>query len=123
MLNGLERSSEPHLLQPDMPKKHTQPLSGLYSSASANDTILTTEAVRKRMAEIATELNQTFEDTQVRFQYIDEINRFYVQIVSTQTGKVLSEIPSREMLDLALEMKGKVMQILSSHGVLVDRKA
>ena len=38
--------------------------------------------------------------TSLKFQLHDKLNEYYVQIIDTQTDKVIKEIPSKKFLDL-----------------------
>lgn len=54
-------------------------------------------------------------DTSLQFNLHEELDRYYVKIVDSETEEVIKEIPPEKMLDLYAE-------ILQSIGILVDKK-
>ncbi len=54
-------------------------------------------------------------DTQLRFQFHEELNEYYVTIVNSQTDEVVREIPSKRLMDIYAAMREFI-------GVLVDQK-
>ena len=54
-------------------------------------------------------------DSQLKFQYHEELNEYYVTIVDTVTDEVIREIPSKKLMDIHAAMREFV-------GLLVDRK-
>lgn len=54
-------------------------------------------------------------DTQLRFQFHEELNEYYVTIVNSQTEEVVREIPSKRLMDIYAAMREFI-------GVLVDQK-
>ncbi|KAA0966776.1 flagellar protein FlaG [Sporosarcina sp. ANT_H38] len=54
-------------------------------------------------------------NTQLRFQFHDKLNEYYVTIVDSTTDEVIREIPSKKLLDIHAAMREFV-------GLLVDKK-
>ena len=54
-------------------------------------------------------------NTQLRFQFHEKLNEYYVTIVDSQTDEVVREIPSKKLMDIHAAMREFV-------GLLVDRK-
>lgn len=54
-------------------------------------------------------------NTQLRFQFHEKLNEYYVTIVDSQTDEVIREIPSKKLMDIHAAMREFV-------GLLVDQK-
>ena len=54
-------------------------------------------------------------DSQLKFQYHEALNEYYVTIIDTATDEVIREIPSKKLMDIHAAMREFV-------GLLVDRK-
>ena len=54
-------------------------------------------------------------NTNLRFQYHEELKEYYVTIVDSQTNEVVKEIPSKKLMDIYAAMRDFL-------GVLVDHK-
>lgn len=92
-------------------------------AALADSFELLTEETKKRVAEITAELNKSLKDTSLSFEHIDSLKRFYVRIVNKETGEVIREVPSREILEMGIELKEQVHQAFVDHGIIVDSLA
>lgn len=55
------------------------------------------------------------EETQLRFQFHEELNEYYVTVIDSQTGEVIREIPPKRLMDIYAAMCEFI-------GVLVDQK-
>lgn len=53
--------------------------------------------------------------SQLKFQFHDELSEYYVTVVDSTTNEVIREIPSKKLLDIHAAMREFV-------GLLVDRK-
>ncbi|MEH7107193.1 MULTISPECIES: flagellar protein FlaG [Bacillaceae] len=54
--------------------------------------------------------------THLKFQYHEELQKYYVAIVDDQTNEVVKEIPPKKLLDMYAAMEDYL-------GLLVDKKA
>lgn len=54
-------------------------------------------------------------NSQLKFQFHDELNEYYVTVVDNTTNEVIREIPSKKLLDIHAAMREFV-------GLFVDRK-
>lgn len=54
-------------------------------------------------------------NSQLKFQYHDELNEYYVTIINSDTDEVIREIPSKKLMDIHAAMREFV-------GLLIDRK-
>ena len=54
-------------------------------------------------------------NTNLRFQYHEELQEYYVTIVDSKTDEVIKEIPSKKLMDIYAAMRDFL-------GVLVDHK-
>ena len=54
-------------------------------------------------------------NTNLRFQYHEELQEYYVTIVDSKTNEVVKEIPSKKLMDIYAAMRDFL-------GVLVDHK-
>ena len=54
-------------------------------------------------------------NTQLRFQFHEKLNEYYVTVVDSNTDEVIREIPSKKLMDIHAAMREFV-------GLLVDQK-
>lgn len=66
---------------------------------------------------VVSKLNKLIEPlrTDLKFQYYEKLNEYYVTVVNPLTSEVIKEIPPKKMLDMYAEM-AKLM------GILIDEK-
>lgn len=76
------------------------------------------EVSKEELEKALKSMNKFLENngTYLQFKRHDKLNEFYVQVVDKTSNEVISEIPSKRMLDVYAEM-------LSTIGLLVDQKA
>lgn len=53
--------------------------------------------------------------TSIKFQLHEELNRYYVEVVDTDSKEIVREIPAKEFLDMIAKMTDFL-------GVLIDKK-
>src|SRR5690625_4465159 len=72
---------------------------------------------QKKVKEITTQLNNFIDPTltNLKFEYHEDLNEYYVTVVNPVTKEVIKEIPSKKMLDMYAAM-------VEFMGVLIDEK-
>ena len=83
------------------------------SKESAEQDYLPPEKVKKMTDSMNRFLEST--NTNLRFQYHEELEEYYVTIVDSTTDEVIKEIPSKKLMDIYAAMRDFL-------GVLVDHK-
>ena len=75
------------------------------------------ELTATQAKELVVNMNHFLEiaDTQLRFQFHEELNEYYVTIINSQTDEVVREIPPKRLMDIYAAMREFI-------GVLIDRK-
>ena len=75
------------------------------------------ELPTEKVQEITDSLNKLLETTsiQLRYQFHENLNQYYVTLVVAKTDEVVREIPNKKLLDMYAAM-------LDFVGVLVDEK-
>lgn len=68
----------------------------------------------KQMTESLNALLETT-NTKLRYEFHDELEKYYVTIVDTKTDKVVQEIPNKKLMDMYAAM-------LDFLGVFIDKK-
>ena len=61
----------------------------------------------------------------LQFKVLDDTNRWYMQLINEESGEVVREIPSKEMLQMAAKLKEMMDNVMSRSepvGVLLDSK-
>lgn len=51
-----------------------------------------------------------------RFNYVESLNQFQVQIVNKNTGEVLKEFPSEQMIKIAEDLQASVSSLIDKQG-------
>lgn len=66
---------------------------------------------------VVDKLNQLMEPlrTNLKFQYHEKLDEYYVTVINPQTNEVIKEIPPKKMLDMYAEMAEFM-------GILIDKK-
>lgn len=83
-----------------------------------NQTVSKDEVINtKEIKTVVDALNNLIDPlrTNLKFEYHEELNEYYVTVVNPLTNEVIKEIPPKKMLDIYAEMVGLV-------GILVDKK-
>lgn len=78
-----------------------------------NDRVINKDQIKT----VVSKLNQIIEPlrTDLKFQYHEKLNEYYVAVVNPLTSEVIKEIPPKKMLDMYAEM-AELM------GILIDEK-
>ena len=84
----------------------------LEQKTSGEETFPKEKAI-KMVGEMNTFLSSA--DSQLKFQFHEELNEYYVTIIDTTTDEVIREIPSKKLMDIHAAMREFV-------GLLVDKK-
>ncbi|MCH4827614.1 flagellar protein FlaG [Planococcus halocryophilus] len=101
------RVSEP---TPIVPK---QPIASEERQYQEADKAITKEALTDKVDSMNKFLDST--TTNVKFQFHEETNVYYVQVVNTLTEEILREIPNKKFLDMYASMADFA-------GLMVDEK-
>ena len=80
---------------------------------SLNDETLPAEQAKSMVKDMNKFLGSA--SSQLKFQFHDELNEYYVTVVDMMTDEVIREIPSKKLLDIHAAMREFV-------GLFVDRK-
>ncbi|MEK3978408.1 flagellar protein FlaG [Psychrobacillus sp. FSL K6-2836] len=83
------------------------------SKESVEQTHLPAEKAKKMTDSMNRFMEST--NTNLRFQYHEELKEYYVTIVDSKTDEVVKEIPSKKLMDIYAAMRDFL-------GVLVDHK-
>lgn len=72
---------------------------------------------KEKMEKVIDSMNNFLKEsnTHLKFQYHDELQKYYVAIVDDQTNEVIKEIPPKKLLDMYAAMADYL-------GLLVDKK-
>ncbi|HLS06698.1 MAG TPA: flagellar protein FlaG [Bacillota bacterium] len=72
---------------------------------------------KNSVKEITTQLNEFLEPvkTNLKFEYHEDLNDYYVTIVNSSTKEVIKEIPPKKMLDMYASM-------IEYMGLLIDER-
>lgn len=73
-----------------------------------------TDALKKQIEDSNKDIQSVNKDLQV--QYAEDIGRIAVKVVDRNTGKVIKEIPSEEMLDFVRKMKETIGNLFDKQG-------
>ena len=73
--------------------------------------------VKKKIEEVTEELNKEMDilNTTIRFHFDDKTDEIYVTVIDTKDNRVIRQIPSEEVMKLAVKMRELV-------GMLFDEK-
>ncbi len=76
------------------------------------------EHTKENMEKVINSMNDFLKssNTHLKFQFHDELQKYYVAIVDDQTNEILKEIPPKKLLDMYAAMEDYL-------GLLVDKKA
>lgn len=83
------------------------------SKESAEQEYLPAEKAKKMTDSMNRFMEST--NTNLRFQYHEELQEYYVTIVDSKTDEVVKEIPSKKLMDIYAAMRDFL-------GILVDHK-
>lgn len=75
------------------------------------------ELTKEQTVELTDAMNQFLAsiDIELRFQFHDQLNEYYVTIVDSKTNEVVREVPPKKMMDMYAAMKDFI-------GLFVDKK-
>lgn len=106
-------------LQPLQEIKHTQTKKSKQQMVKDHDHKEHEEIISKeKVKTVVSKMNEVIEPlrTNLKFEFHEELNEYYVTVVNPITNETIKEIPPREMLDMFAEM-------IELMGILVDEKA
>lgn len=69
----------------------------------------------KRMTDSFNQLLEDTTNTKLRYEFHEELERYYVTLVNSETDQVVREIPNRKLMDMYAAM-------LEFVGIFVDKK-
>ncbi|SDM43370.1 flagellar protein FlaG [Psychrobacillus sp. OK028] len=102
------KTADVELIRP-IPTTNNNP----QSNESARQELLPAEKAKKMTASMNRFMEST--NTNLRFQFHEELQEYYVTIVDSKTDEVVKEIPSKKLMDIYAAMRDFL-------GVLVDHK-
>jgi flagellar protein FlaG len=91
---------------------------GVSKPAEINNSLNKSENGEKEIKSAVSKINKILEGegTHVQYEKHDVLNQMIIKVIDNDTNEVISEIPSRKILDMVAKM-------CEMAGILVDKKA
>ena len=111
--NMTQQTMEGHIAQP-APKI---PAETMILQENQRERIADANSTNDKLQQAVDTMNEFFEinKRELKFVFHEELEKYYVQLVNTDTDEVIREIPSKKMLDVFYEMQKLA-------GIIVDEK-
>lgn len=114
--------SLPNMTQQSMEGQTAQPTPQIPAETimlyeSQSETTYVIKSDKDKLQQAIDTMNEFFEinNSAMKFVFHEELEKYYVQLVNTDTDEVIREIPSKKMLDVFYEMQKLA-------GIIVDEK-
>ena len=114
--------SMPNMTQPSINGQTTRPVSTIQVEEvmpleNQGPTTADGAGTKEKLQQAVDSINEFFEinNSELKFVFHEGLEKYYVQLVNTDTDEVVREIPSKKMLDVFYEMQKLV-------GMIVDEK-
>ena len=101
----------------ETPEIITQPINAETSQSSQSSQDEQNPLPADKAKKMTESINRFMEttNTNLRFQYHEDLKEYYVTIVDSKTNELVKEIPSKKLMDIYAAMRDFL-------GIMVDRK-
>ncbi|MCV6607532.1 MAG: flagellar protein FlaG [Campylobacterales bacterium] len=116
VFDSAQINTQKAVTQPNKTSKETAPV-GIKNAGNSSVEQTDSQPTKETLKELTNSLNKSAASTSkhVKFEYGEDIDGLYINVIDTNTDSLISRFPSEEAVNLAKHMKEIV-------GVMFDKK-